>query len=67
MRTATLHRQTRETDITLTLTLDGSGQTALSTGVGFFDHMLDALSRFALLDLDVQCTGDLHVYAHHTV
>ena len=54
MRTATLHRQTRETDITLTLTLDGSGQTALSTGVGFFDHMLDALSRFALLDLDVQ-------------
>ena len=67
MRTATLHRQTRETDITLTLTLDGSGQTALSTGVGFFDHMLDALSRFALLDLDVHCTGDLHVDAHHTV
>ena len=67
MRTATLHRQTRETDITLTLTLDGAGQTALSTGVGFFDHMLDALSRFALLDLAVQCTGDLHVDAHHTV
>ena len=67
MRTATLHRQTRETDITLTLTLDGSGQTALSTGVGFFDHMLDALSRFALLDLDVHCMGDLHVDAHHTV
>ena len=67
MRTATLHRQTRETDITLTLILDGSGQTALSTGVGFFDHMLDALSRFALLDLDVHCTGDLHVDAHHTV
>lgn len=67
MRTATLRRQTRETSITLTLTLEGSGQTALATGVGFLDHMLDAFSRFALIDLSVQCTGDLHVDAHHTV
>ena len=67
MRTATLRRQTRETSITLTLTLEGSGQTTLDTGVGFLDHMLDAFSRFALIDLSVQCTGDLHVDAHHTV
>jgi len=67
MRTATITRTTRETDIALTLSLDGSGQTRLSTGVGFFDHMLDAFSRFALLDLTVSCTGDLAVDAHHTV
>ena len=67
MRTATLRRQTRETSITPTLTLEGSGQTTLATGVGFLDHMLDAFSRFALIDLSVQCTGDLHVDAHHTV
>ena len=67
MRTATLRRQTRETSITLTLTLEGSGQTTLATGVGFLDHMLDAFSRFALIDLSVQCTGDLHGDAHHTV
>ena len=67
MRTATLRRQTRETSITLTLTLEGSGQTTLATGVGFLDHMLDAFSRFALIDMSVQCTGDLHVDAHHTV
>lgn len=67
MRTAALRRQTRETSITLTLTLEGSGQTTLATGVGFLDHMLDAFSRFALIDLSVQCTGDLHVDAHHTV
>ena len=65
MRPATLRRQTRETSITLTL--EGSGQTTLATGVGFLDHMLDAFSRFALIDLSVQCTGDLHVDAHHTV
>lgn len=67
MRTAALRRQTRETSITLTLTLEGSGQTTLATGAGFLDHMLDAFSRFALIDLSVQCTGDLHVDAHHTV
>ena len=67
MRTATIERKTRETDIALTLNLDGSGRTELSTGVGFFDHMLDALSRFALIDLTVRCKGDLEVDAHHTV
>lgn len=67
MRTADVTRTTRETDIALTLNLDGSGQTELSTGVGFFDHMLDAMARFALIDLTVRCKGDLQVDAHHTV
>ena len=67
MRTATITRTTKETDISLRLSLDGSGQTSIATGVGFFDHMLDALSRFALLDLTLTCRGDLHVDAHHTV
>ena len=67
MRTADIARRTRETDILLTLNLDGSGRTELSTGVGFFDHMLDALSRFAQVDLTVRCEGDLQVDAHHTV
>ena len=67
MREADVNRKTRETDISLTLNLDGCGQTELATGVGFFDHMLDALSRFALLDLRLRCDGDLNVDAHHTV
>ena len=67
MRTANMARATRETDISLTLNLDGSGRTELSTGVGFFDHMLDAFCRFALIDLTLRCKGDLQVDAHHTV
>ena len=67
MRTATITRTTKETDIALQLNLDGSGTTSLNTGVGFFDHMLDALSRFALLDLTLTCQGDIQVDAHHTV
>lgn len=67
MRTATFTRTTKETDIRLTVCLDGSGKTELSTGVGFFDHMLDALSRFAQFDLTLTCTGDLHVDEHHTI
>ena len=67
MRTATITRTTKETDISLQLNLDGSGKTSLNTGVGFFDHMLDALSRFALLDLTLTCQGDIQVDAHHTV
>ena len=67
MRTATFARKTKETDISLTVNLDGSGKTELATGVGFFDHMLDAMSRFAQLDLTLSCTGDLEVDAHHTV
>ena len=67
MRTATIARETKETTIRLAINLDGSGKTQLSTGVGFFDHMLDAFSRFALIDLDVACKGDLYVDEHHTI
>lgn len=67
MRTAAITRTTRETDIALTLCLDGEGKTDIHTGVGFFDHMLDALCRFGLLDLTLNCRGDLNVDAHHTV
>ncbi len=67
MRTASITRTTRETDITLTLTLDGEGRTDIRTGVGFFDHMLDAMSRFGLLNLTLTCRGDLDIDAHHTV
>jgi len=67
MRTATISRETKETTISLTIDLDGSGKTQLDTGVGFFDHMLDAFSRFALVDLNVICKGDLHVDEHHTI
>lgn len=66
-RMAEITRATNETDIAIQLDLDGSGSTSVQTGVPFFDHMLDALGRHALLDLDVQATGDLEVDAHHTV
>ncbi len=67
MRYAEVTRKTRETDISLKLALDGSGNTSLSTGIGFFDHMLDALARFGFLDLSISCKGDLQVDGHHTV
>ncbi len=67
MRTATISRETKETTIAITIDLDGSGKTQLNTGVGFFDHMLDAFSRFALVDLSVSCKGDLYVDEHHTI
>ncbi|MDR2656700.1 MAG: imidazoleglycerol-phosphate dehydratase HisB [Oscillospiraceae bacterium] len=67
MRKAEVSRATRETRIELSLNLDGTGQTCIDTGVGFFDHMLDALCRFGMIDLSVKCAGDLHVDAHHTV
>jgi len=66
-RAAQIHRQTHETDISLSLTLDGSGAGTRNTGVGFFDHMLDALARHGMFDLEVECSGDLHIDAHHTV
>jgi imidazoleglycerol-phosphate dehydratase len=66
-RTAQVRRQTGETTIDLTLDLDGTGRSELSTGVGFFDHMLTLLARHGLLDLTVKAVGDLHVDAHHTV
>lgn len=67
MRKGTIARKTRETDIILTLSLDGSGLCETRTGIGFFDHMLISLCRFALIDLSVKCEGDLFVDAHHTV
>jgi len=66
-RSADISRQTNETDIRLRLALDGSGDGERRTGIGFFDHMLDALARHGGLDLDVEATGDLETGAHHTV
>ncbi len=66
-RRANISRQTRETDIQLTLDLDGSGMFEGTTGVGFFDHMLEQIARHGLIDLAIQATGDLHIDAHHTV
>lgn len=66
-RHATLHRVTSETDIAVTLDLDGSGQADIDTGIGFFDHMLTALAKHGLLDLTVKVRGDLHIDGHHTV
>src|SRR5919205_3116752 len=66
-RTATIRRETAETAIELTLDLDGSGKAQLSTGVGFFDHMLTHVGKHGLFDLTVNCRGDLHVDAHHSV
>ncbi|CAN5840765.1 imidazoleglycerol-phosphate dehydratase HisB [soil metagenome] len=65
-RTAEIVRQTRETDIRLSLDLDGSGRSSIQTGAGFLDHMLELFSRHSLIDLEVACKGDLHVDAHHT-
>lgn len=67
MRSATITRKTAETDITVEIDLDGSGQYDNRTGVGFFDHMLDQLARHALIDMKVTCEGDLHIDDHHTV
>jgi len=65
-RAALIERRTGETDIRLTLDLDGSGQARIATGIGFLDHMLTALGRHALFDLDIAAEGDLHVDFHHT-
>jgi len=66
-RTASLERQTSESKVRVSLNLDGTGGSQVSTGVGFFDHMLAAFARHSLIDLDVESSGDLHVDAHHTV
>jgi imidazoleglycerol-phosphate dehydratase len=65
-RNATIDRSTRETAITGRLALDGSGRTSIDTGIGFLDHMLDALARHARFDLTLSCTGDLGIDDHHT-
>ena len=66
-RTATVTRKTAETDIRLSLDIDGTGVARIQTGLGFFDHMLTLLAGHSLVDLTVECTGDLHVDGHHTV
>jgi len=67
MRTHTIKRSTAETDITVTVNLDGTGAYDNQTGVGFFDHMLDQLARHSLIDITVRAQGDLHIDDHHTV
>ena len=66
MRKATIERKTRETDITASVDLDGSGRCEVSTGIGFLDHMLEQLSRHSLIDLSLRAKGDLHIDYHHT-
>lgn len=66
-RTATITRTTKETDISLTLNLDGSGKADISTGIGFFDHMLNSFARHGMFDLTLTVRGDLDVDTHHTV
>jgi imidazoleglycerol-phosphate dehydratase len=66
-RTATVSRKTAETDIVLSIDLDGTGKAEIQTGLGFFDHMLTLLAGHSLIDLSVRCQGDLHVDGHHTV
>ncbi|MCK1719658.1 imidazoleglycerol-phosphate dehydratase HisB [Bradyrhizobium sp. 141] len=66
MRTATIKRKTKETDIEVTVNLDGTGVANIATGIGFFDHMLDLLARHSRIDLTVKAVGDLHIDYHHT-
>jgi imidazoleglycerol-phosphate dehydratase len=67
MRTAEVTRNTAETQITVRVNLDGTGQAKLETGIGFFDHMLDQIARHGLIDLEIAAKGDLHIDGHHTV
>ncbi|MBR1609635.1 MAG: imidazoleglycerol-phosphate dehydratase HisB [Kiritimatiellae bacterium] len=66
-RTAEVSRKTRETDIRVSIDLDGTGRASVSTGIGFFDHMLELFAKHSLCDLEVECKGDLHVDYHHAV
>lgn len=67
MRKAAVTRETKETSISVEVNLDGTGQTSVNTGIGFFDHMLDQLGRHGLIDLKIECKGDLQIDSHHTV
>ena len=66
-RSAEIGRKTNETEIAVSIDLDGTGRSDIATGVGFFDHMLDQLSRHSLIDMTVEAKGDLHIDDHHTV
>ena len=66
-RTGAVARKTNETDISVSVSIDGTGAGSISTGVGFFDHMLEQLSRHSLIDMDIKAKGDLHIDDHHTV
>lgn len=67
MRQAAINRSTRETEIFVSVNLDGTGTSSISTGVGFFDHMLDQLARHSAIDMKIEAKGDLHIDDHHTV
>lgn len=67
MRRSSIQRTTNETQISVSINLDGNGSSSITTGIGFFDHMLDQLARHSLMDLEVTATGDLHIDQHHTV
>ena len=67
MRTAKVNRKTKETDISCEINLDGTGQNEISTGIGFFDHMMEIFSHHSLIDLKLKAEGDIHVDFHHTV
>ena len=67
MRKAEVKRRSKETDIKVKLNLDGKGETKVSSGIGFFDHMLEAMAKHGLFDLDASISGDLHVDQHHTI
>ena len=66
MRQANITRKTNETEISVSLSLDGTGQADITTGIGFLDHMLEQLARHSLMDLTLSAKGDLHIDAHHT-
>ena len=66
-RTATVERVTSESEVRVSVNLDGTGESSITTGVGFYDHMLTALSRHSLIDITVTTTGDLHIDGHHSV
>ncbi|HUH50370.1 MAG TPA: imidazoleglycerol-phosphate dehydratase, partial [Mycoplana sp.] len=66
-RKASISRKTNETAVSVTVDIDGTGTAKISTGVGFFDHMLDQLARHSLIDMEIETKGDLHIDDHHTV
>ncbi|MDH5723497.1 MAG: imidazoleglycerol-phosphate dehydratase HisB [Alphaproteobacteria bacterium] len=66
-RTAKITRKTNETNISVSVNLDGRGKADISTGIGFFDHMLEQLAKHSLIDMEIKCKGDLHIDAHHSV